>query len=137
MSQIVVVKRSVTQPVKVTRIQNRRPIEVSITNYDPRLARIKQKEEPALKDRGFRPVDNSLTTWTGSYKGHRVQILFPQDYPAVPLQWFWEKVPSGFLNVIDNQLCIEALLNKEKWAPDITVETIFDELDSHPYFRRK
>lgn len=137
MSEIVVVKRGSIQQVRVTKIKKRRPIEVSITNYDPRLARIKQKEEPTLRERKFKPIDNSLTTWTGSYKGHRTQIVFPQDYPAVPLQWYWDKAPSGFINVVDNQLCIEALLNKEKWAPDITVETIFDELDSHPYFRRK
>jgi len=136
MSEIVVVKR-IIQPVRVTRIKKGRPIEVSITNYDPRLARIKQKEKPALIERKFKPVDSSLTTWAGSYKGHRAQILFPQDYPAVPLEWYWEKVPSGFINVVDDQLCIEALLNKEKWAPDITIETIFDELDSHSYFRRK
>lgn len=125
----------VQSPSIIVRKKNRKTIQVNITNYDPRIIRIRNREEPSLTNRGFRPTDDNLTTWTGRFKGYPVRIYFPYDYPAVPFKWYWQKIPSGFHNVINNELCVQALLNNSKWTPDLTVETIFESLESHRYFR--
>lgn len=135
----VVVKKTIpmirSHHIKVERkIFVQKPIIVDEI-FNLRMRRIKMVEEPLLKKRGFDPLDRKLSTWSGFYKGYRVQIFFPDDYPAVPFSWFWEDIPEGFPHIIDNQLCVEVLLNSEAWVPDITVETIFEALDSHWYFR--
>jgi len=142
---ITVVRKKPVQ-VKSRRMRRAQPIPLYNSSYsfpsndffDLRLPRIKMLEEPFLRKKGFRPVDEQLTVWVGQYKGYGVQIVFPHDYPAVPFAWYWEWNPPGFPHVVEgNRLCIEALLYYEKWAPDMTVETIFEALDSHWYFRDK
>jgi ubiquitin-protein ligase len=54
------------------------------------------------------------------------------------LEFYWKRTPPGFHDVVDeNRLCTEQLLYDEEWTPDITVETIFEALDTHKYFAGK
>lgn len=127
------------QPRKITVKKNRTPpmLLVNAQNFDPRIARIKGLEAPILQERGFRPTDDYMASWKGRYEGHPVQIYFPSEYPAVPFQWHWGQVPSGFEHVVGSKLCIEALLDNNAWTPELTVETVFEGLDSNSYFRKR
>ena len=130
------VRQQAVSPLTVRKTKGDRTLRINIQSYDPRIARIETLEAPVLRERGFKPVDESLATWKGKYNGYPAQIFFQPEYPAVPFQWHWNRVPDGFGNVVGSQLCIEALLDRNAWTPEMTVETVFEGLDSHPYFRR-
>jgi hypothetical protein len=129
-------KHNINKPLIVKKISPSKTLRIEISNFDPRKIRIEKLEAPVLQERGFKSIDETMTTWRGKYKGYPAQIVFSSEYPAVPFQWYWDEVPNGFGNVIDNQLCIEALLDNNAWTPEMTVETVFEGLDSHPYFRK-
>ena len=134
--QPIKIKRKNSRPVIVKKNIHTQKFRVNISNFDPRKARINKLEAPVLRERGFKPTDDTMNEWKGRYRSHPVQIILPLEYPAVPFRWYWIEVPSGFEHVVGSQLCIEALLDNNAWTPEMTVETVFEGLDSHPYFER-
>ena len=122
----------------MTKARLSKPLQIEDTTFDPHVFRIRQIEAPVLQERNFVPVDGSLDKWEGKYKGHECTIYFPPLYPVQPLEFYWKRVPRGFHNVVEvNRLCSEQLLYDRRWTPDTTVETIFEALDTHPYFAGK
>lgn len=134
MDKIIVERRS----GGVLRVHRRpldhRSIAVRATRYDPRLMRVRRVEAPLLERRGFKPMDNSLSYWQGSYRGYPVAIYFPPAYPAVPFVFRWLRVPPGFPNLRGDGICVEALSDSKLWTHDTSVDTFFEALESHPYF---
>jgi hypothetical protein len=105
--------------------------------------RIKDVEAPVLKSRGFAPVSpRRIKVWRGLYRGYLAEIRFPPQYPALPFEWIWINPPPHFPNIVLNRqnepaLCIDRILDKNKWNPAIGTRGIFEMMDDHPYFQRR
>jgi hypothetical protein len=127
-------------PILQVSKRRRETIKVGVNEnkFDPHALRIERIEAPVLRERGFVPLDNSMNQWQGVYKGYPCTVYFPPLYPAQPLEFRWKHTPPGFPNVIDeNRLCTEHLVYEGVWTPDITIETVLEALDTHPYFQRR
>ena len=105
--------------------------------------RIKDVEAPVLTLRGFTPISpRRIKVWRGLYKGYLTEIRFPLQYPALPFEWVWINPPPFFPNIVRNKqnepaLCIDRILDKNKWNPAIGTRGIFEMMDDHPYFQRR
>ena len=131
-------KREILRVSKKTTTMISEPLKNEDAASDPHVLRIERIDAPVLRNRGFVPVNGSMDQWEGKFRRYRCTIYFPPLYPAHPFEFYWKRTPRGFHNVVEkNRLCVEALLDDEKWSPAITVETILEALETHEYFTRK